>query len=286
MTDEVGPRTLTPSDVRALLDAHGLAPRKADGQNFVVDPNTVRRIVAAAGLSPDDTVLEIGPGLGSLTLPLAHAAGRVVAVEIDAGLAAAVREVTADLGNVEIIHADAMTVDLDALLPVGTRLVANLPYNVATPLLMHVLEGEAIRDAFVMVQKEVGERWVAGPDDSAYGAVSVKIAAAADARIELTIPRGVFYPAPNVDSVMVRVRRRGAMTRPERRHLTVIVDAAFAQRRKTLRNNLRAAFGDAGERALDAAAIDAGRRAETLDLQDFVTLARHLPDVGLDAGPA
>lgn len=283
MTDEAGPRTLTPSDVRALLDRYGLAPRKADGQNFVVDPNTVRRIVGAAGLGPDDTVLEIGPGLGSLTLPLAHAAGRVLAIEIDAGLAGVVRDVTADLGNVEVVHADAMGVDLDALVPAGTRLVANLPYNVATPLLMHALEADHVADAFVMVQREVGERWAAGPGDAAYGAVSVKIAAAAEARVELTIPRGVFHPVPNVDSVMVRVVRRGGLTRAQRRALAVVIEAAFASRRKTLRNNLRAAFGDDGERALAAAGIDPGRRAETLALEDFVALTRHLPDVGPDA---
>jgi 16S rRNA (adenine1518-N6/adenine1519-N6)-dimethyltransferase len=286
VTDDVGPRTLTPSDVRALLDRYGLAPRKADGQNFVVDPNTVRRIVAAAAIGPDDTVLEIGPGLGSLTLPLAHAAGRVVAIEIDAGLAAAARDVTADLGNVDVIHADAMSVDFDALVPAGTRLVANLPYNVATPLLMHALDAEHVADAFVMVQREVGERWAAGPGDPAYGGVSVKIAAAADARIELTIPRGVFHPVPNVDSVMVRVVRRGGLTTAQRRALAVVIEAAFASRRKTLRNNLRAAFGDDGERALAAAGIDPGRRAETLALDDFVALARHLPDVGLGGGPA
>ena len=286
MTDDVGPRTLTPSDVRSLLDRYGLAPRRADGQNFVVDPNTVRRIVAAARIGPDDTVLEIGPGLGSLTLPLAHAAARVVAIEIDSGLAEVARDVMAELGNVDVIHADAMQVDLDAVAAPGTRLVANLPYNVATPLLMHALDSEHVVDAFVMVQREVGERWVAGPGAAAYGAVSVKIAAAADARIELTIPRAVFHPVPNVDSVMVRVTRRAGLSRVERRRLAVVVDAAFARRRKTLRNNLRAAYGDAGEEALVAAGIDPGLRAEVLDLDDFLTLAQHLPDVGVAGGPA
>lgn len=286
MTDDVGPRTLTPSDVRSLLDRYGLAPRRADGQNFVVDPNTVRRIVAAARIGPDDTVLEIGPGLGSLTLPLAHAAARVVAIEIDSGLAEVARDVMAELGNVDVIHADAMQVDLDAVAAPGTRLVANLPYNVATPLLMHALDSEHVVDAFVMVQREVGERWVAGPGAGAYGAVSVKIAAAADARIELTIPRAVFHPVPNVDSVMVRVTRRAGLSRVERRRLAVVVDAAFARRRKTLRNNLRAAYGDAGEEALVAAGIDPGLRAEVLDLDDFLTLAQHLPDVGVAGGPA
>ena len=232
---------LTPREVRRLLAERGLAPRKSSGQNFVVDPNTVRRIVEAARLAPDDTVLEIGPGLGSLTLGLAGAARRVVAVEIDAGFVEALGEVLADCGNVEVVHADALHADLGALVggdPV--RVVANLPYNVATPLVMHALEDATVTDLFVMVQREVGERWAAAPGQPLYAGISAKIATIAVAEVTLTIPRTVFHPVPNVDSVMVRiVRRDDAPTGDERERRFRLIEAAFRQRRKTLRNNLR-----------------------------------------------
>ncbi len=273
MTSEV-PAAITPTVAARLLAEHGLAPRKAAGQNFVVDPNTVQRIVRAAGIGPDDVVLEIGPGLGSLTLPLARIARRVVAVEIDTGLGAVAAAMTAPLGNVEVVVADALRVDLDELLGEPGRLVANLPYNVATPLLFTALEAAHVVDAYVMVQREVGERWAAVPGDPLYGGVSVKLALAAAVRVDLTVPRGVFLPVPNVDSVMVRVTRHpDAMATDARRRVATVVDAAFAQRRKTLRNNLRAAFGDAGVEALAVAGLDPGVRAETLDVEAFVSLA-------------
>lgn len=268
------PAAITPRVAAALLARHGLAPRRAAGQNFVVDPNTVARIVAAARIRPDDTVLEIGPGLGSLTLPLARTARRVVAVEIDTGLAAVVADLTAPLGNVEVVVGDALRIDLDAVLGEDARLVANLPYNVATPLLFTALESSHVVDAYVMVQREVGERWAAGVGHPLYGGVSVKIALAAVATVDLTISRHVFLPVPNVDSVMVRVvRRPDARPLAERRRVSAVVDAAFTQRRKTLRNNLRAAYGDTGVAALEAAGIDPGARAETLDVDDFLRLA-------------
>ncbi len=268
------PEAMTPKVAARLLAAHGLAPRKSAGQNFVVDPNTVDRIVDDSGVGADDDVLEIGPGLCSLTLPLAARARSVIAIEIDAGLAKVARSLAGAAGNVEVLHADAMQVDLDATVPAGTRLVANLPYNVATPLLMHVLSSDHVHDAYVMVQREVGERWAAVPGDSSYGAVSVKVALAGVATLERTIARAVFLPVPNVDSVMVRVvRHPDAPSADERARIAAVVDAAFAQRRKTLRNNLRRAFGDDGEGALAAAGIDPGARAETLDVAAFVRLA-------------
>lgn len=268
------PAAITPRVAAALLARHGLAPRRAAGQNFVVDPNTVARIVAAARIRPDDTVLEIGPGLGSLTLPLARTARRVVAVEIDTGLAAVVADLTAPLGNVEVVVGDALRVDLDAVLGEDARLVANLPYNVATPLLFTALESSHVVDAYLMVQREVGERWAARVGHPLYGGVSVKVALAAVATVDLTISRHVFLPVPNVDSVMVRVvRRPDARPLAERRRVSAVVDAAFTQRRKTLRNNLRAAYGDTGVAALEAAGIDPGARAETLDVDDFLRLA-------------
>lgn len=272
---------LTPSAVRDLLDRHGLAPRRAAGQNFVIDPNTVRRIVAAADLDPGDTVIEIGPGLGSLTLGLASAAQRVVAVEIDAGLVRALAETVGRIGNVEVVHADALAADLGALAGGGpARVVANLPYNVATPLIMHCLDAPAVTDLFVMVQREVGERWSAIVGDPAYAGISVRLALLAEARVILRIPRAVFYPVPNVDSVMVRIMRRDdAPEGDERQRLFDLVDAAFAQRRKTLRNNLRRTTAAAAlEAAAARAGIDLGARAEEVSPDGFRALARALAD--------
>lgn len=281
MTTPDVPAAITPRVAAALLEAHGLAPRRSAGQNFVVDPNTVERIVRAAGLGPDDVVLEIGPGLGSLTLPLARVARRVVAVEVDRGLGAVVADLTAPLGNVEVVVADALRADLDALLGEPARLVANLPYNVATPLLFAALDCHHVVDAYVMVQREVGERWAARPGDRSYAGVSVKLALAGTATIDLTVPRGVFLPVPNVESVMVRVTRHpDAMSLQRRRQVAAVVDAAFAQRRKTLRNNLRAAWGQTGVAALRAAGLDPSARAETLGVEAFVALADALAAAG------
>lgn len=285
MTEAV-PDAVTPRVAARLLDEHGLAPRKGAGQNFVVDPNTVDRIVAAADLAPDATVLEIGPGLGSLTLPLARAVRRVVAVEVDAGLARVVADLTTPLGNVEVVHDDALRADLDALVGGPVRVVANLPYNVATPLLFTLLDTEHVRDAYVMVQREVGQRWAARPGDDLYAGVSVRLALAATVQVDLAVSRNVFLPVPNVDSVMVRVTRRpDALPRADRRRVARVVDAAFAQRRKTLRNTLRATYGQAGVDALVAAEVDPSARAETLPVEAFVAVARALAAAGVDAAP-
>ncbi len=259
---------LTPADITRLLTEHGLAPRRAAGQNFVIDANTVRRIVRTADLSPDDEVLEVGPGLGSLTLGLAAAVRRVTAVEIDAGFVAALTEVLAGVGNVEVVHADALSVDLDRLVagrPV--RAVANLPYNVATPLLFRLLATPAVVDAYVMVQREVGERWQARVGDRLYAGVSAKLALVAEVRVELSVPRSVFHPVPNVDSVMVRVSRRSDAPDPATyRRLAKLIETAFSQRRKTLRNTLRGvADPDRLAAAAAQAGIDLGARAESLD---------------------
>jgi 16S rRNA (adenine1518-N6/adenine1519-N6)-dimethyltransferase len=259
---------LTPADITRLLAEHGLAPRRTAGQNFVIDPNTVRRIVRTAGLSPDDEVLEVGPGLGSLTLGLAGAVRHVTAVEIDAGFVAALAEVLADVHNVEVVHADALALDLDRLVggrPV--RAVANLPYNVATPLLFRLLATPAVVDVYVMVQREVGERWQARAGTPLYAGVSAKLALLAQVRVELSIPRAVFHPVPNVDSVMVRIARRSdAPDAATYRRLATLIEAAFSQRRKTLRNTLRGvADPDRLAGAAAEAGIDLGARAETLD---------------------
>ncbi|MFA9432138.1 16S rRNA (adenine(1518)-N(6)/adenine(1519)-N(6))-dimethyltransferase RsmA [Egicoccus sp. AB-alg2] len=275
---------LTPREVRRLLAERGLAPRKAAGQNFVVDPNTVRRIVDAAGLRGDDVVLEIGPGLGSLTLGLADTVRRVVAVEIDAGFVAALAEVLRGRDDVEVVHADALQADLGALVGGGpARLVANLPYNVATPLIMHALEDPAVDDLFVMVQREVGERWAAVPGDSLYAAVSCKLGTVANAEVALTIPRTVFHPVPNVDSVMVRITRRADAPAGEvRARRFRLIETAFRQRRKTLRNNLRhLAPGPALAAAASDAGIDLGARAERLSPADVERLDAALAAAGV-----
>lgn len=261
---------LSPADIADLLARHGLAPRKQAGQNFVGDPNTVEAIVADARIGPDDTVVEIGPGLGSLTLPLADAARRVVAIEVDSGMVEALGEVLGDRAEVEVHHADAMEVDLGELAGGPFRCVANLPYNLATPLVLHVLEDERAVDAYVMVQKEVGRRWAAAPGDGLYAAVSVKLQLLAEVEVGRSISRQVFTPVPRVDSEMVHLRRRGSLDPWVRE----VVDAAFAQRRKTLRNTLQAVADVADvEAALDELGLLHTARAEELAPADFVVLA-------------
>ena len=236
----------------------------------------MRRIVAAADLHPDETVVEIGPGLGSLTFPLADAVQRVVAIELDSGLVAALRARMGARDDVEVVHADAMRVDLGDVVGDGpARLVANLPYNLATPLLVHALSFPAIGDALVMVQREVGERWCAAPGDPLRAGISVKLQLIAEVELAFTIPRTVFLPVPNVDSVMVRVRRRDDAPDPaEQQAVVALVEAAFAQRRKTLRNTLRRVLDlEVLEPAAAAAGIDLSARAETLPTVAFRRLA-------------
>ncbi len=207
---------------------------------------------------------------------MADAVDRVVAIEIDAGFVEVLRDRADGRDDVEVVHADALRVDLDELVGVGpARLVANLPYNVATPMLVHALACPAIEDAFVMVQREVGERWCAAAGERARAGISVKLELIAEVEIAFTIPRTVFMPVPNVDSVMVRVRRRPDAPDPVERRLVVeLVEAAFAQRRKTLRNTLRRVLAvDVLEAAADAAGIDLGARAETVTTVEFRRLA-------------
>jgi 16S rRNA (adenine1518-N6/adenine1519-N6)-dimethyltransferase len=273
---------LTPTEARRLLDEYGLAPRRSAGQNLVVDPNTVERIVAAARLDEHDTVVEFGPGLGSLTLAMADAVHRVVAIEIDAGFVDVLRDRVAGRSDIEVVHADALQVDLDELVGDGpARLVANLPYNVATPMLVHALASPSIMDAFVMVQREVGERWCAPPGDRLRAGISVKLELVAEVEIAFTVPRTVFLPVPNVDSVMVRARRRGdAPDAMVQRAVVELVEAAFAQRRKTLRNTLRRILDiEVLEEAASIADVDLGARAETLSTAAFVRLAAAVSEI-------
>lgn len=271
---------LTPPEVTRLLTEFGLAPRKAAGQNFVVDPNTVRKIVREAGVGPGATVLEIGPGLGSLTRGLLEVAGRVVAVEIDAGMVRALQATIGGARNLELVHANALEVDLGALVDGGPAVVvANLPYNVATPLLAHVVAaGAAFPSAYVMVQREVGERWAASVGHPLYAGISVRLALVADVAVASRISRQVFLPVPNVDSVMVRVTRRDDVPDPDEvARVGRVVDVAFGQRRKTLRRTLRAlAEVSAIEAACATAGVDPGARPEELDVEAFRRLAAAL----------
>jgi 16S rRNA (adenine1518-N6/adenine1519-N6)-dimethyltransferase len=277
---------LRPADVRRLLAEHGLAPTKRFGQNFVVDANTVRKVVRDAGVEPGDLVCEVGPGLGSLTLALREAGARVVAIEVDAGMVRALAEVLGDDEEARIVHADALDVDWDELLGgEPAALVANLPYNVATPIVMRCLAAGRFTRLLVMVQREVGRRWAAQVGDPLYAAVSVKIAALADARVAGTVKRGAFYPVPNVESVTVRLDPVPWSHPVAREPLFALVEGGFAQRRKRLRNALSAGGAVGGgpvasaaevERALVAAGLDAGARAEELDLAGWVGLAAAL----------
>jgi 16S rRNA (adenine1518-N6/adenine1519-N6)-dimethyltransferase len=268
--------TISPKAASALLAAHGLRPRKALGQHFVVDPNTVRRIARLAGVGPGDRVVEIGAGLGSLTLALLETGAEVTAVEVDAGLVAVLEEVAAPAGA-RVVAGDALHLDWAELLgePPWT-LVANLPYNVASPLVADLLDGvPAITRMLVMVQREVAERLVAGPGDPAYGALSVKVAYWARASLAGRVPASVFLPPPNVASELVTIERRPAPAvevPPD--ELFPLVRAGFAGRRKMLRRSLA---GRVGAEAFACAGVRPEARAEDLDVAAWGRLARCAP---------
>jgi len=269
---------LTPSTVRSLLADHGLRPRRALGQHFLADPNTARRIVRLAGVESGDRVLEIGPGLGSLTLALADAGARVLALELDRHLAPVLEDTVAGAGAVRVEVGDALAVDFDSLLDDGPwHSVSNLPYNVAAPVVVRLLEeAPAVRELIVMVQREVGERLAAGPGDPAYGALSVKVAFHARSEVVGMVPPTVFVPQPKVESALVRITRRAqpavAVRSPER--LFTLVRAGFEQRRKMLRRSLRPVLGDRSAVVLEAAGIDPAARAEELSLEAWADLTR------------
>jgi 16S rRNA (adenine1518-N6/adenine1519-N6)-dimethyltransferase len=266
---------LGPAEIRELAARLGVAPTKKLGQNFVHDPNTVRRIVAAAGLTPDDVVLEVGPGLGSLTLGLVGAAAHVHAVEIDPTLAAAL-PATVSSPNLTVHRADALRVTAASLTPAPTMLVANLPYNVAVPVVLHLLaELPTLRGGLVMVQKEVADRLVAPPGSKVYGVPSVKLAWYAEARAAGRVPPAVFWPVPNVDSGLVAFTSRTPPADVDRRAVFAVVDAAFAQRRKTLRAALAGWAGGPGhaEEILVAAGISPQARGESLAVGQFAAIA-------------
>jgi 16S rRNA (adenine1518-N6/adenine1519-N6)-dimethyltransferase len=285
------PRRLGRHEVERLLSSNGLSPRKSLGQNFVVDPNAIDRIVRLAGVGPRDYVVEIGAGLGSLTFALEQTGAHIVAFEIDANLAAIVRQSVGS--SVMIIEHDALSADIESLLggaafdddadhtdqsTTGDRswiLVANLPYNIATPLVMTILESVgSITRMMVMVQREVAERFVAVPSRKAYGAVSVRIAYFASTRIVGRVPKEVFFPQPHVESALVEIVRRSQVAIDPSicsyDEFSALVRSGFSQRRKMLRRSLA---GLVDEEAFACAAIDSSLRAENLDVNSWGKLA-------------
>jgi len=268
--------TLTRRETTELLASHGLAPSRVRGQNFVVDPNTVRRIARLAGVGPGDAVVEIGAGLGALTLALLDTGADVTAVEIDRGLVEVLRETVAPKGA-RVIEGDALQLDWSSVLTGHDRwvLVANLPYNVATPLVADMLDGvPAINRMLVMVQREVGERLAARPGDDGYGGVSVKVAYWATASVVARVPATVFFPRPRVESVLVAIERRPSpvvASDVSSDALFALVRAGFGQRRKMLRRSLA---GLVSREAFAAAGVAPEARAEELSVEQWGTLTR------------
>ena len=274
---------LDPTSLRELARQLGLRPTKQRGQNFVTDANTVRRIVAAAQVSEDDIVLEVGPGLGSLTLGLLQATRRVIAIEIDDLLAAQLPQTVAArlperAAALTVINADALRVD--AVPEPPTAVVANLPYNVAVPVLLHLLATfDSWSRGLVMVQAEVADRLAAGPGSKTYGVPSVKVAWYAAANRVGTVSPTVFWPVPNVESGLVAVSRRPPPeTTATRDQVFAVIDAAFAQRRKMLRSALAGLAGSPtlASAAVFAAGLDPQARGETLDVTDFARIAEQI----------
>jgi 16S rRNA (adenine1518-N6/adenine1519-N6)-dimethyltransferase len=283
-TTSAGPRLLGPADVRSLAAALGIRPTKQRGQNFVIDANTVRRIVRTADLEPTDVVVEVGPGLGSLTLALLGSVSHVVVVEVDPLLAGALpgtvqRFAPDHADRLEVVEADALRVTgLPG--PPPTALVANLPYNVSVPVLLHLLALlPSLEKGLVMVQAEVADRLAARPGSRIYGVPSVKAAWYADLRRAGSVGRNVFWPAPNVDSGLVAWERRDPpAVSATREEVFAVVDAAFAQRRKTLRSTLKGLAGSAAaaEAALAHAGVSPMARGESLGVEEFARVAEGL----------
>ena len=279
---------LDPRTIRALAAELDLRPTKQRGQNFVHDANTVRRIVAVSGVGPDDVVLEIGPGLGSLTLGLLEVAAGVIAVEIEGSLAARLPRTASErlpgrADRLRVIEADALRVD-ELPDPQPTAVVANLPYNVSVPVLLHLLARfPSVTRGLVMVQAEVADRLVAPPGSRTYGVPSAKLAWYCSARRVGSVPPTVFWPVPNVESGLVAlVRRDPPSTQATREQVFTVVDAAFSQRRKMLRQALAGLFGSAAAAtdALLAAGVDPQARGEVLGIADFARIAEALPLAG------
>jgi 16S rRNA (adenine1518-N6/adenine1519-N6)-dimethyltransferase len=261
-----------------IFERHDFRPRKARGQNFVIDPNTIRKVVDISDVGPSHRVVEVGAGGGSLTVALAAACSWVYAIEYDDRLLPILREVLNGVSNVDVVHGDALT--LDAKIFDATHVVGNLPYNIATAVVLRVLEHAShVEDMTVMTQREVGERLAATPGTKAYGLPSVMLRHYATARVAARVSRRAFYPVPNVDSVIVRIVCRDEVPSVDHERFHAVAKAAFSQRRKTLRNALAGVAGSAAR--AEAAVRDAGlkrdARAEEIDADAFEALSRRLP---------
>jgi 16S rRNA (adenine1518-N6/adenine1519-N6)-dimethyltransferase len=280
------PESLSPTALRALARRYDIRPKKSLGQHFLVDPAMARRIVELAGVGPGDRVVEVGAGLGSLTVALAAAGAPVTAVEIDRRLIPALTEVTAGLPGVRVVQADAMTARWESILEGDGPwvLVANLPYNVATPVVLRFLQEEPrVERMLVMVQREVGERMAAGAGAEQFGAVSLRVAYHAEASLARRVPATVFWPVPNVESVLVRVeRRRQPPVDTDPDALFVVIDEAFAQRRKTMRGALvrLGVRPDGAAAMLQACGLDPRTRPEELSLEAFARVTDALLAAG------
>lgn len=282
--DSSKPPLLSAADIRQLADQLGVRPTKQRGQNFVIDPNTIRRIVGLAGLDGTEHVLEVGPGLGSLTLGLLDEASRLTAVEIDATLAdhlpATVQRMRPQRADgLSVLQQDALRLTADDV-DAPQVLVANLPYNVAVPVVLHLLQVlPSLTKGLIMVQEEVADRLAAGPGSKIYGVPSAKIAWDTDTRKVGVVSTKVFWPEPRVSSGLVRFQRRTPVSSSvQREQVFTVIDAAFAQRRKTLRAALArlAGSGEQAAAALQTAGIDPGARGETLDVTAFARIAAAL----------
>jgi len=258
--------------IHELLDRHGLAARREFGQNFVADPNTVRRIAALAQVGEGDLVVEVGPGLGSLTLALIETGADVIAVEVDTGMAAVSREVVGDAAR--IVEADALTVDWHELVEGDSRpvhVVANLPYNIGTTLILDILaDVPRVQTLTVLVQAEVADRLAASPGNKIYGIPSVLASLHADVDVVANVPPTVFVPRPKVDSAVVRLVRHNVVPTVDTRRLATLVKAGFGQRRKMLRRSLSELLD---ESAIESADVAPTARAEELDLNAWIRLA-------------
>jgi 16S rRNA (adenine1518-N6/adenine1519-N6)-dimethyltransferase len=273
---------LGPAEIRRLAAELDVRPTKKLGQNFVHDPNTVRRIVELAAVGPDEKVLEVGPGLGSLTLGLLGSGAQVTAVEIDPVLAGRLPATVADrapaaASRLTVLTADALRLRAGELPAPPSALVANLPYNVAVPVVLHLLaELPSLRRGLVMVQAEVADRMAARPGSRVYGVPSLKLAWYGRARKVAAVSRSVFWPVPNVDSALVSFERAEPVSEAADRELVFsLIDEAFSQRRKTLRSALASWAGSAGRAAelLQSAGVDPSTRGEQLDIRDFTRIA-------------
>ncbi|MDR3686283.1 MAG: 16S rRNA (adenine(1518)-N(6)/adenine(1519)-N(6))-dimethyltransferase RsmA [Coriobacteriia bacterium] len=277
----------TPSETIAVLKRHGLATKKALGQHFLIDDNVIGRIIALAKLAGDETVIEIGPGIGTLTAALCQHAGAVVAVERDSDLLPALAETTADCARLAIVRADAVAVSPEALAePFGppVAMVANLPYAVAATVVLRFFEEiPSLQSATIMVQAEVADRMAASPGTKDFGAYTVKLRLLAKPAGRFAVSRSCFLPPPRVDSAVLRLERAPLATDPALLHAAArAAEAGFAQRRKTIRNSLKSTLGldaEALDAALEAAGVDGSLRAEALDPEKFLALAKALPNV-------